>query len=79
MSILQATSLGQFLKKQGIHLGYETKHDNHTVDDVEFVHAPLINEHNKELDHVVDQEEIGEDGYSIDEEIDIDSSTKGKS
>lgn len=53
------------------------KYDNCTTDDVKFIHAPPIDERNKGLDDLVDQEEIGEDGCSIDEEIDINCSTKG--
>ncbi|KAG5591259.1 hypothetical protein H5410_041773 [Solanum commersonii] len=38
--------------------------------------APSIHEHNKGLDALEDQEEIGEDKCAIDEEVDIDCSTK---
>lgn len=36
-----------------------TKCDNHTIDDVEFMHDHIINKHNKVLDDVADQEERG--------------------
>ncbi|KAK6803297.1 hypothetical protein RDI58_001081 [Solanum bulbocastanum] len=39
---------------QGIRIDDETKRDNHTIADVEFMHAPIINEHNKGLDDLVD-------------------------
>lgn len=39
--------------------------------------SPSIREHNKRLDDLEDQEEIGEDECAIDEEVDIDCSTKG--
>ncbi|KAH0765095.1 hypothetical protein KY285_000966 [Solanum tuberosum] len=40
------------------------------------MHAPIINEHNKGLDDLVDQEELGEEECDVEEEIDIDCSTK---
>ncbi|XP_015165150.1 uncharacterized protein [Solanum tuberosum] len=40
------------------------------------MHAPIINEHNKGLDDLVDQEELGGDDCDVEEEIDIDCSTK---
>lgn len=65
--VIPASTLDQFLKDQGIHKDDETKRDNNTTSDVEFMHTPIINEHNKGLDDRVEQEE----------EIDIDCSTKG--
>ncbi|KAH0650361.1 hypothetical protein KY284_030273 [Solanum tuberosum] len=70
------TSLDQFQKNQGIHINDKTKHDNHTIADVEFMHATIINEHNKGLDDLVDHEELGGDEWDVEEEIDIDYSTK---
>ncbi|KAG5629428.1 hypothetical protein H5410_001145 [Solanum commersonii] len=49
-----------------------------TLVDIEYMHAPSIHEHNKGLDALEDQEEIGEDECAIDEEVDIDYSTKGQ-
>ncbi|KAH0746230.1 hypothetical protein KY285_007887 [Solanum tuberosum] len=40
------------------------------------MHAPIINKHNKGLDDLVDQEELGGDECDVEEEIDIDCSTK---
>ncbi|KAK6793754.1 hypothetical protein RDI58_007207 [Solanum bulbocastanum] len=62
---------------QGIRIDDETKRDNHTIVDVEFMHAPIINEHIEGLDDLVDQEELGGDECDVEEEIDIDCSTKG--
>ncbi|KAH0743119.1 hypothetical protein KY290_031112 [Solanum tuberosum] len=76
-SVIPATSLDQFQKQQGIVIGDERKHVNHTVADVEYMPAPFIHEHTKGLDDLEDQEEIGEDDCAIDEEVDIDCSTKG--
>ena len=64
--VILASTLDQFLNDQGIHKDDETKRDNNTTSDVEFMHTP-INEHNKGLDDPVEQEE----------EIDIDCSKKG--
>ncbi|KAH0693134.1 hypothetical protein KY290_021309 [Solanum tuberosum] len=75
-SVIPANSLDQFQNNQGIRIDDETKRDNHTIADVEFMHAPIINEHNKGLDHLVDQEELGGDECDVEEEIDIDCSTK---
>ncbi|KAH0776421.1 hypothetical protein KY290_007832 [Solanum tuberosum] len=75
-SIIPANNLDQFQNNQGIHIDDETKRDNHTITDVEFMHAPIINEHNKGLDDLVDQEELRRDECDVEEEIDIDCSTK---
>ncbi|WMV37517.1 hypothetical protein MTR67_030902 [Solanum verrucosum] len=75
-SVIPANSLDQFQKNQGICIDDETKRDNHTIADVEFMHAPIINEHNKGLDDLVDQEELGGDECDVEEEIGIDYSTK---
>ncbi|XP_015084129.1 uncharacterized protein LOC107027486 [Solanum pennellii] len=64
--VIPASTLDQFRKDQGIHKDDETKRDNNTTSDVEFMHTPIINEHNKGLDDRVEQEE----------EINIDCSTK---
>ncbi|KAG5611558.1 hypothetical protein H5410_022839 [Solanum commersonii] len=53
------------------------KQINHTIADVKYMSAPFIHEHNKGLDALEDQEEIGDDECVIDEEVDIDCSTKG--
>ncbi|KAH0716259.1 hypothetical protein KY284_009164 [Solanum tuberosum] len=50
-------------KSQGIH----NEHD---------IHDPIINEHNRGLDDLVEQEELGGDECDVEEEIDIDCSTK---
>ncbi|KAH0658091.1 hypothetical protein KY289_026839 [Solanum tuberosum] len=42
------------------------------------MHAPIINEHNKGLDDLVDQDELGGDEYAVKEEIDIDCTTIGQ-
>ncbi|KAH0761268.1 hypothetical protein KY290_017341 [Solanum tuberosum] len=76
-SLIPATSLDQFQKQQGIIIGDERKQINHTVADVKYMPAPSIHEHNKALDALEDQEEIGEDECAIDEEVDINCSTKG--
>ncbi|KAH0730621.1 hypothetical protein KY289_001809 [Solanum tuberosum] len=62
-SVRPATSIDLFLDKQQIH----NEHD---------IHDPIINEHNKGLDDLVDQEELGGDECDVEEEIDIDCSTK---
>ncbi|KAH0706347.1 hypothetical protein KY289_011423 [Solanum tuberosum] len=61
----------------GTTLGDERKQVNHTIADVEYMSAPSIHEHNNGLDDLEDQEEIGEDECVIDEEVDINCSTKG--
>ncbi|KAH0689211.1 hypothetical protein KY289_016569 [Solanum tuberosum] len=76
-SLIPATSLDQFQKQQGIIIGDERKQINHTVADVKYMPAHSIHEHNKALDALEDQEEIGEDECAIDEEVDINCSTKG--
>ncbi|KAH0652744.1 hypothetical protein KY289_030422 [Solanum tuberosum] len=63
-SVRPATSIDLFLDKQYIH----NEHD---------IHDPIINEHNKGLDDLVDQEELGGDECDVEEEIGIDCSTKG--
>uniref|UniRef100_M1DQU6 Uncharacterized protein n=1 Tax=Solanum tuberosum TaxID=4113 RepID=M1DQU6_SOLTU len=78
-SVIPTNSLDQLQKNQGIRIDDKTKCDNHTIADVEFMHAPIINEHNKGLDDLVDQEELGGDDCDIEEELDIDCSTKGMS
>ncbi|KAG5606852.1 hypothetical protein H5410_028344 [Solanum commersonii] len=70
------TTLGNREKNQGIRIDDETKRDNHTIADIKFMHAPIINEHNKGLDDLVDQEELDGDECDVEEEIDIDYSTK---
>ncbi|KAK6773803.1 hypothetical protein RDI58_029041 [Solanum bulbocastanum] len=75
-SVIPANSLDEFHNNQGIHIDDETKCDNHTIADVEFMHAPIINEHNKGLDDLVDQEELGGDECDVEEEIYIDCSKK---
>ncbi|KAH0754740.1 hypothetical protein KY290_025010 [Solanum tuberosum] len=75
-SVIPTNSLDQLQKNQGIRIDDETKCDNHTIADVKFMHAPIINEHNKGLDDLVDQEELGGDECDVEEEIDIDCSTK---
>ncbi|KAH0685855.1 hypothetical protein KY284_016408 [Solanum tuberosum] len=62
-SVRPATSIDLFLDKQQIH----NEHD---------IHDPIINEHNKGLDDLVDQEQLGGDECDVEEEIDIDCSTK---
>ncbi|KAH0634602.1 hypothetical protein KY290_025112 [Solanum tuberosum] len=62
-SVRPATTIDLFLDKQQIH----NEHD---------IHDPIINEHNKGLDDLVDQEELGRDKCDVEEEIDIDCSTK---
>ncbi|KAG5571185.1 hypothetical protein H5410_060951 [Solanum commersonii] len=64
-SFKEATNIDLFLDKQQIH----NEHD---------IHDPIINEHNKGLDDLVDQEELGGDECDVEEEIDIDCSTKGQ-
>ncbi|KAH0773719.1 hypothetical protein KY290_010856 [Solanum tuberosum] len=64
-SVRPATSIDLFLDKQQIH----NEHD---------IHDPIINEHNKGLDDLVNQEELGGDECDVEEEIDIDCSTKGQ-
>ncbi|KAK6782368.1 hypothetical protein RDI58_020164 [Solanum bulbocastanum] len=45
--VIPANSLEQFQKNQGICIEDETNRDNHTIADIKFMHAPIINEHNK--------------------------------
>ncbi|KAH0642006.1 hypothetical protein KY285_032869 [Solanum tuberosum] len=76
-SVIPANCLDQFQKNQGISIDDETKRGNHTIADVKFMHSPIINEHNKGLDDLVDQEDqLGGDECDVEEEIDIDCSTK---
>ncbi|KAH0767924.1 hypothetical protein KY285_003795 [Solanum tuberosum] len=75
-SVIPANSLDQLQKNQGIRIDDEIKRDKHTIADVKFMHAPIINEHNKGLDDLVDQEELGGDECDVEEEVDIDCSTK---
>ena len=77
--VIQANSLDQFQKNQGIHIVDETKCDNHTIVDVKFMPVPIINEHNKGLEDLVDQEELSWDECDVEEETSIDCSTKGMS
>ncbi|KAH0679177.1 hypothetical protein KY284_020262 [Solanum tuberosum] len=63
-SVRPTTNIDLFLDKQQIH----NEHD---------IHDPIINEHNTRLDDLVDQEELGGDECDVEEEIDIDCSTKG--
>ncbi|KAG5600613.1 hypothetical protein H5410_031983 [Solanum commersonii] len=64
-SVRPATSIDLFLDKQQIC----NEQDNHD---------PIISEHNKGLDDLVDQEELGGDECDVEEEIDIECSTKGQ-
>ena len=41
------------------------------------MHIPIISEHNKGFDDSVEQEEFSKDKCVVEEEIDIDCSTKG--
>ena len=41
--VIPASTLDLFLKDQGLHKDDETKRDNHTTTDVEFMHIPIIN------------------------------------
>ena len=75
--IIPAITIDHFLKIQGIHLDDETKRDNYTTGNVEFMHTPIINEHNKGLDNLVDKEGLGGDEYDAEEEINIDCNPKG--
>ena len=67
--VIQTSTIDQFVKNQRIGLDEETKHDNNTTIDVKFIHTPIINEHNKWLDDLVDQEEVG--GYECDAKVEI--------
>ncbi|KAG5631062.1 hypothetical protein H5410_002779 [Solanum commersonii] len=62
-SVRPATGIDLFLDKEQIH----NEHD---------IHDTIINEHNKGLDDLVDQEELGGHECDVKEEIDIDCSTK---
>ena len=62
-----------------IRLDDETKCDNQTTANVEFMHTPIINEHNKGLDDLVDQEELEGDECDAEEEINIECNLKGMS
>ncbi|KAG5631555.1 hypothetical protein H5410_003272 [Solanum commersonii] len=46
-SFILTNSPDQFQNNQGIRIDDETKRDNHTIADVEFMHVPIINEQNK--------------------------------
>lgn len=65
-SVLPATSLDQFFEKEEIHVGVEKQHDIHTTTDLP---SSFVDEHNKEFDNFVEQEEIGEDGCARKENI----------
>ena len=77
--IIPAITIDHFLKIQGIHLDDETKRDNYTTGNVEFMHTPIINEMNKGLDDLVDQEELEGDESDAEEEINIECNLKGMS
>ena len=77
--VIKSSTIDLFVKKQRIHLDKETKRDNNTTIDVKFIHSPIVNKHNKGLDDLVDQEEVG--GYECDaeEKINIVCNPKGMS
>lgn len=73
-SVIQATSLDQFLEKQRIYVGGESQHDIHTTDDLP---PSFVDEHNRGLDDLAEHEEIGADGCAGYEDMTIDCSTNG--
>lgn len=74
--VIPASTLDEFLRNLGKHIDDEKKYDNHTTADV---HTPINNEHNKGLDDIVDEEELGGDEWDVKEENNIDCSTIGMS
>ncbi|KAH0773672.1 hypothetical protein KY290_010809 [Solanum tuberosum] len=74
---VSGTTLGIGEEQHDIQDLLSFKQINHTVVVVEYIPAPSIHEHNKGLDALDDQEEISEDECAIDEEVDINCSTKG--
>ena len=70
--IIPASTIDRFLINQVICLHDETNPDIHTTTNVEFMHTTIINEHNKGLDNLVDQEKHGGDECDAEEEINID-------
>ena len=73
-SLIPPPSLDKFKKQQGIVIGDERKHINHTVADVEYTPTPSIHLHNKESDSIEDEVQIGKD--AVNAKVFIDCSTK---
>ena len=68
-SLIPPPSLDKFKKQQGIVIGDERKQINHIVADVEYTPTPSIHLHNKGLDDIEDEVEIGKD--AVNEDVDI--------
>ncbi|XP_019236295.1 PREDICTED: uncharacterized protein LOC109216585 [Nicotiana attenuata] len=77
--VLPSTSVNQFLKKYGIQVGGEKHPDNHPENEVRFMSSPIIDEREIELDNFATQDEVGDDEFNGDEDMNIDGATGGTS
>ncbi|XP_070047079.1 uncharacterized protein [Nicotiana tomentosiformis] len=71
-SVLPSTSLNQFIEKYGIHVGGEKHPHNHAVNEIRFTSSSFIDEHEIELVNFAAQEEVGDDEFVGDEDMNID-------
>ncbi|OIT37790.1 hypothetical protein A4A49_64027 [Nicotiana attenuata] len=78
-SVLPSMSVNQFLKKYGIQVGGEKHPDNHPENEVRFMSSPIIDEREIELDNSVTQDEVGDDEFIGDEDMNIDGAAGGTS
>ncbi|XP_075110916.1 uncharacterized protein LOC107787908 [Nicotiana tabacum] len=75
--VLPSTSVNQFLKKYGIQVGGEKHPDNHPENEVRFMSSPIIDEREIELDNFAAQDEVGDDEFIGDEDMNIDGAAGG--
>ncbi|XP_070016914.1 uncharacterized protein [Nicotiana sylvestris] len=78
-SVLPSTSVNQFLKKYGIQVGGEKHPDNHPKNEMRFMSSPIIDEREIELENFAAQDEVGDDEFIGDEDMNIDSAAGGTS
>ncbi|OIS95765.1 hypothetical protein A4A49_58673, partial [Nicotiana attenuata] len=76
-SVLPSTSINQFLKKYGIHVGGENSPNIQPVDEVRFMSSPVVDEHEIEMDNFDAQAGVGDDEFVRDEDVNIDSAADG--
>ncbi|XP_070016716.1 uncharacterized protein [Nicotiana sylvestris] len=72
-SVLPSTSVNQFLKKYRIQVGGEKHPDNHPENEMRFMSSPIIDEREIELDNFAAQDEVSDDEFIGDEDMNIDS------